>query len=160
MPHVEGEIIINRPEEEVVQDTNFGKWWFKLENGILKLVLRSGLKLGTTYLLSVKGRRTGGVHSTPVVLVERDGERYLVAPYGPVNWVRNARAAGAVTLTRCRHSEVLHIMETGPEESAPILKKYLAIAPATRSCFHARRDSPVQEFVAEAPRHPVFRLVA
>jgi deazaflavin-dependent oxidoreductase (nitroreductase family) len=146
--------------EAVVYNANFGKWWFRLENYILKLLLRTGLALGTTYILSVTGRKTGAVHSTPVIIVETDGQRYLVAPYGPVNWVRNARAAGSVTLTRGRRSEALHIVEVGPEESAPVLKKYLAIASATRSRFHAKPDSPVQDFVAEAPAHPVFRLVA
>jgi deazaflavin-dependent oxidoreductase (nitroreductase family) len=147
-------------EEVVVHDSNFGKWWFKLENRILKLVLRTGLKLGTTYILRVTGRKTGEIYSTPVVIVETDGERYLVAPYGPVNWVRNARAAGIVTLTRGGHSEAFHIVEVGPEESAPTLKKYVAIAPATRSCFHVKPDSPIEEYIAEAPGHPVFRLVA
>lgn len=146
--------------DAVVHDSNFGKWWFKLENRILKLVLRTGLKLGTSYILSVKGRKTGALHSTPVVLVETNGERYLVAPYGPVNWVRNARAAGVVTLNRGRHSEELHIEELEPEESAPILKQYVAIAPATRSCFAVGPDAPVRAYVAEAPQHPVFRLIA
>jgi deazaflavin-dependent oxidoreductase (nitroreductase family) len=144
----------------VVHDANFGTWWFRLENNILKLLLRSGLKLGTTYILSVKGRKTGAVHSTPVIIVETDGKRYLVAPYGPVHWVRNARAAGTVILTRGGHAETLHIVELGPEESAPILKKYVGIASATRRYFHAKPDSPVEDFVAEAPGHPVFRLVA
>lgn len=145
---------------EEVHDSNFGKWWFRLENRILKIALRTGLKLGTTYILTVKGRKTGALHSTPVVLVETNGERYLVAPYGPVNWVRNARAAGAVTLSRGGNSETLHIEELEPEESAPVLKQYVAIAPATRSCFAARPESSVRDFIAEAPRHPVFRLVA
>jgi deazaflavin-dependent oxidoreductase (nitroreductase family) len=144
----------------VVHDANFGTRWFRLQNNILKLLLRSGLKLGTTYILSVKGRKTGAVHSTPVVIVETDGKQYLVAPYGPVNWVRNARAAGTVTLTRGRHSETMHIVEVEPEESAPILKKYVGIASATRRYFHAKPDSPVEDFVAEAPGHPVFRLLA
>ncbi|HCG03020.1 MAG TPA: nitroreductase family deazaflavin-dependent oxidoreductase [Chloroflexi bacterium] len=144
----------------VVHDANFGRWWFRLENHILKLLLRSGLKLGTTYILSVKGRKTGAAHSTPVVIVETDGKRYLVAPYGPVNWVRNARAAGTVNLTRGGQSETLHLVEVEPEESGPILKKYLGIASATRRYFHAKPDSPVEDFVAEAPGHPVFRLVA
>ena len=146
--------------EVTVHNANFGTWWFRLENTILKLLLRSGLKLGTTYILGVKGRKTGAVHSTPVIIVETDGERYLVAPYGPVNWVRNARAAGSVTLTRGSHSETVRIVEVGPEESAPILKQYVGIASATRRYFHARPDSPVEDFVAEAPGHPVFRLVA
>src|SRR5450759_148684 len=126
--------------EEVVHDSNFGKWWFRLENRILKIVLRTGLKLGTMYILSVKGRNTGALHSTPVVIVETNGERYLVAPYGPVNWVRNARAAGSVTLSRGRNSEALHIEELEPEESAPVLKQYVAIAPGPRWCFMAGPD--------------------
>jgi deazaflavin-dependent oxidoreductase (nitroreductase family) len=146
--------------EVAVHNANFGAWWFRLENTVLKLLLRSGLKLGTTYILSVKGRKTGAVHSTPVIIVETDSDRYLVAPYGPVQWVRNARAEGSVTLTRGRHTETSHIVEVGPEESAPILKKYVGIASATRRYFHARPDSPVEDFVTEAPGHPVFRLVA
>jgi deazaflavin-dependent oxidoreductase (nitroreductase family) len=142
-----------------VHGSNFGKWWFRLENGILKLILRAGVKLGPTYILNVKGRKTGAMHSTPVIVVETGGERYLVAPYGPVNWVRNARSAGSVSLRRGGRSEALHVVEVGPEESAPILKKYVRIASATRRYFHARPDSPVQDFVAEAPGHPVFRLV-
>jgi deazaflavin-dependent oxidoreductase (nitroreductase family) len=146
--------------EVEVHDSNFGKWWFRLENRILTIVLRTGLKLGTTYILSVKGRKTGTLHSTPVVIVETNGQRYLVAPYGPVNWVRNARAAGGVTLSRGRHSETLHVVELEPEESAPVLKRYVAIAPATRSCFAVGPDSPVRAFADEAREHPVFRLVA
>lgn len=146
--------------EVAIHSANFGKWWYRLQNDILEFVLRRGLRLGSTYILSVRGRKTGAIHSTPVVLVETGGERYLVAPYGPVNWVRNARATGKVTISRGRKSEALHIVEVGPEQSAPILKKYLGIASATRSCFHVKPDSPLQEYVAEARDHPVFRLVA
>lgn len=144
----------------VDHDVPFRKWWFRLENRLLKYLLRAGFKLGTTYILSVAGRETGTVYSTPVVIVEKDGERYLVAPYGPVNWVLNARAAGTVTLTRARRSESVLVVEVAPQESAPILKKYVGIASATRRYFHAKPDAPVQDFTAEAPQHPVFRLVA
>jgi deazaflavin-dependent oxidoreductase (nitroreductase family) len=146
--------------EPVVHDENFGKWWWKLFNGFLKMILRAGLKPRATYLLSVKGRKTGAIHSTPVIIVEAGSERYLVAPYGPVNWVRNARAAGIVTLTRGRKAEALHTVEVGPEESASVLKRYVAMASATHSCFKVVPDSPLEEYIAEAAGHPVFRLVA
>jgi len=74
--------------------------------------------------------------------------------------MRNARTAGTVILTRGGHVETLHIVELGPEESTPILKKYAWIASATSRCFHAKLDSPIEDFVDEAPGHPVFRLVA
>src|SRR5205809_7022869 len=67
-------------------------------------------------LLIVPGRRSGRPHSTPVTVVEHDGARWLVAPYGEVGWVRNVRAAGRVTLTRGR-SEELTAVEVGPEEA-------------------------------------------
>lgn len=42
------------------------------------------------YLLTVPGRKSGKPHTTPVILVEQSGVRWLVAPYGDVNWVLNA----------------------------------------------------------------------
>ncbi len=111
------------------------------------------------YLLTVRGRKTGKEYSAPVTLIERSGKRYLVAPYGEMNWVRNARAAGRVTLARGKRSETLSIAQVSPEESAPVLKEYLAVEPITGPYFDARLDSPLEAFVAEAPRHPVFLLL-
>jgi hypothetical protein len=53
-----------------------------------------GLGPGRTSLLTVRGRRSGRLYATPMTLVVEDGRRWLVAPYGAVNWVRNARDAG------------------------------------------------------------------
>jgi deazaflavin-dependent oxidoreductase (nitroreductase family) len=72
----------------------------------------------------VSGRRSGRTYSTPVILIE-NGERWLVAPYGEVNWVRNARAAGRATLSSGRHRDQVKISEVGPQESAPVLRNYL-----------------------------------
>jgi deazaflavin-dependent oxidoreductase (nitroreductase family) len=129
----------------------------RLINGCVKGLLRIGVAGRHTYLLGVRGRRSGRTHSTPVILVE-NGERWLVAPYGEVNWVRNARAAGRVTLSRGRRREEAKITEVGPEESAPVLREYLRQARAVRSVFEASPDSPLEAFEAEAGRHPVFRV--
>ena len=83
-------------------------------NRLVRLLLRLGLMPGPTYLLGVRGRRTGRVLSTPVTLVEESGERWLVAPYGEVAWVRSARAAGQVTLSRGRQEERVAIRELAP----------------------------------------------
>lgn len=127
-------------------------------NRLVRLLLRLGLIAGPTYLLTVPGRRTGRPLSTPVTLVEEGDTRWLVAPYGEVGWVRNARAAGRVTLSRGSRSETVAIRELSPAEAAPVLQRYVTRVPITRPYFDARPDSPLAAFEAEAPRHPVFRL--
>jgi deazaflavin-dependent oxidoreductase (nitroreductase family) len=132
--------------------------WRRLLNALVKTLLRVGLAPRHTYLLTVRGRRRGTPYSTPVRLVEEGPHRWLVAPYGDVSWVRNARAVGQVTLSRGRHAETVAVVELGPAEAAPVLKQYVTEVPITRPFFDARPDAPLEAFVAEAPRHPVFRI--
>ena len=127
-------------------------------NQLVRLLLRLGLMPGPTYLLTVRGRKTGRPLSTPVTLVEEGNERWLVAPYGDVAWVRSARAAGRVTLARGRQVEDVTIRELAPAEAAPVLRLYVTRVPITRPYFDATPASPLSVFEAEAPRHPVFRL--
>jgi deazaflavin-dependent oxidoreductase (nitroreductase family) len=131
----------------------------RFANGLMRLLLRLGLAPRTTVLLTVPGRRSGTPRSTPVTLVEEDGQRWLVAPYGPVGWVRNARAAGQVQLSRGRRSETVRLQELAPEAAAPILKTYVERVPITRPYFDAAPDAPLAAFAAEVPRHPVFQIV-
>ena len=72
-----------------------------VENTIMSALVRAGL-VPSSFLLTTQGRRTGRPRTNPVVPLEHDGRLWLVAPYGPVSWVHNARAAGQVTLTRRR----------------------------------------------------------
>jgi deazaflavin-dependent oxidoreductase (nitroreductase family) len=132
--------------------------WRRLLNALVRGLLRVDLGPRHTYLLTVQGRRSGTRYSTPVTLVEEGTNRWLVAPYGEVSWVRNARAAAQLTLSRGRHAETVAIIELGPEEAAPVLKQYVNEVPITRPFFDATPDSPLEAFVAEAPRHPVFRI--
>ena len=69
-------------------------------NAVVRALLAFGLGPRSTYLLTVTGRRSGTLRSTPVTLVEEGGRRWLVSPYGDVAWVRNLRAAGRATLSR------------------------------------------------------------
>ena len=125
-------------------------------NVLASTLARAGI--GPFWLLTTRGRRTGRPHVNPVTLVEEDGRHWLVAPYGAVSWVHNARAAGRVGIRRGRGRFEYGIREVGPEEAAPILKRYVGIATATRPYFRASKDSPVEAFRAEAHRHPVFEL--
>lgn len=133
----------------------------RVEMVLLTVLLRAGVKMGTTSLLTVCGRKSGRPHTVPVVLVEQDGQRWLVAPYGVVQWVRNIRAAGTATLTRGRRSETISVTELPAQEAAPVLKQYLShVSGEVRSYFDAAKDSPMEAFEREAPRHPVFQIAA
>jgi deazaflavin-dependent oxidoreductase (nitroreductase family) len=125
-------------------------------DAVFRVLARAGI--GPAHLLTTRGRKTGRLRSNPVILVEHDNRRWLVAPYGAVSWVLNARAAGRVTLRRGRDVREYGIRPAGPAEAAPVLKRYVAVASATRPYFQAAKDSPVQAFAAEADRHPVFEL--
>lgn len=128
---------------------------------VINVFATAGLRVGIaprgSYLLTTTGRKTGKRRTNPVSLVE-NGERFLVAPYGTVPWVHNARAAGEVTLTRGRKETTYSIAEVGPAEAGPVLKRYVEKIPVVRPFFDASKDAPVAAFEVEASRHPVFRL--
>jgi len=128
-----------------------------VENTVMSALVRVGL-VPRSCLLTTRGGKTGRPRTNPVVPVELGGRCWLVAPYGPVSWVHNARTAGRVSLTRRRDTRDYVIREVPPDEAGPVLKRYVRIAPATRRYFQATKDSPVEDFVAEAARHPVFEL--
>ena len=133
----------------------------RISNAVVAALLRRGVPIGSNALLTVPGRKSGQPRTTPVTLLERDGERWLQSPFGDVNWVRNLRAAGEATLTRGRHSEPISVVELSPAEAAPIYKGALASFPSMiRDYFDVTPDSPLEAFEGEAPRHPMFRVVA
>nr|CEL13195.1 hypothetical protein [Kibdelosporangium sp. MJ126-NF4]CTQ98885.1 hypothetical protein [Kibdelosporangium sp. MJ126-NF4] len=128
-------------------------------NAVITRLLKAGLAPRSYVLLTVVGRRTGKPHTTPVRVLEYEGARWLVAPYGAVSWVRNARAAGEVVLTRGRTRQQLSVTESDPRDSAGVLREYVRREPVTRPYFDATVADPVDRFAEEADRHPVFRLV-
>lgn len=121
----------------------------------------TGLGLGASYrhILTVPGRSTGRPYSTPVDIITIDGERWLVAGYGPANWVRNVRVAGEATLSRGRHSHRFKVEEVEATDAVPVLRKYIGEIRVTRPYFDATPDSTDDEITAELPRHAVFRLI-
>ena len=121
-------------------------------------LLRVGLKPGNMALLTVRGRKSGLPRTTPVSLLgESNGQRWLIAAFGEVDWVRNLRAAGEASLKRGRHPEHIFVKELSAEEAAPILKESLAGAPGfLLKNFDATPESPLKDFEREALNHPVF----
>lgn len=127
-------------------------------NRMMKWVIWIGIAPGQMDILTVKGRKTGKTYATPVSLVQEAGKRYLVSPYGEVNWVLNARATNKVALSRKTRTEFVHIQELSAEESAPILKIYLTREKIVRPYFDVTPDSSLEDFVVEANHHPVFLI--
>ncbi len=131
----------------------------RIVNRLLIWLLKLGVAPSIYQLLTVPGRKTGKLYSVPVSLIEEEGTRWLVAPYGEVDWVKNARASGAVTISRGGQSEQFALRAVSPQEAAPILRKYLQTYRLTTPYFEAGPDSPLEAFVVEAQTRPVFELV-
>ena len=105
---------------------------FREPSAVEKLFNRSfgflvGLGLGPAhiYLLQVRGRKSGKLFSTPVDLLELQGKRYLVAPRGRTQWVRNAEAAAEITLKKGGTRQKFHLRQLQNEDKPQILKAYL-----------------------------------
>ena len=127
-------------------------------NKIVGFAIRWNLAPKKMHLLTVKGRKSGKLYSTPVSLVLDGEKRYLVSPYGDISWVLNMRASGQVTISRGGQSETLGFTELDAETAAPILQRYIKVEPITHPFFDVSPDGTLEEFVAEAPRHPGFLL--
>jgi deazaflavin-dependent oxidoreductase (nitroreductase family) len=135
----------------------------RLANGTMRGLLGAGLGPGFLRLLTVTGRKTGIDRTTPVAPLETPAGRWLVAPFGEVGWVRNIRAHPYATLRRGRTIERIEVVEVPPAESVDVLRAYLRLKPQgkfVQAYFDVTPDSPADDIAAEAPRHPVFRIVS
>ena len=128
-------------------------------NTMSAAMIKLGIGPAGLHLLRVRGRKTGLLRTTPVNLIEHQGRRWLVAPYGEVAWVRNVRAAGQAELLRGSTAERIQLREATTEEAVPVLRAYLRqLKLVVGPYFDVSPSSPDAAFVAEAPRHPVFLL--
>ena len=109
--------------------------------------------------LEVSGRRSGRRLSFPVVIAEYEGQRYLVAMLGrEANWVRNVRAASGKAVLRHRRGENVVLEEVDSQVRAPILQRYIDVAPGARAHFPVDRHAPLEQFERIAEEYPVFRI--
>ncbi len=138
----------------------------RLGNVLTTNLLRAGIKVSgpnsvPMYLLTVRGRKSGQPRTTPIVVIEQDGNRYLVAPFGAVDWVRNLRAAGEATLTRGRRSEAVRARELPRDEASLALKRTLErgrIPSFLAKYFDVTAQSSPEALEDAATHHPVFLL--
>ena len=131
----------------------------KIFNKAFGVLVALGLGLRHNYLVQVPGRRTGRMYSTPIDLLEFKEKRFLVAPRGRTQWVRNAEAAGVVVLKKGPKRQEFRIRVVPDEEKPEILKAYLDRFKLTvQRYFPVRPGSEPGDFVKVAERYPVFEL--
>jgi deazaflavin-dependent oxidoreductase (nitroreductase family) len=112
-------------------------------------------------VLAVKGRSTGEWRTTPVNLLPYEGRRYLVAPRGETQWVRNLRVAGTGELRLGRRAETFRGRELTDEEKVPVLREYLRRWKAEVGIFFEGTgpDASDDQLRAIAPKHPAFEVL-
>ena len=133
-----------------------------LFNPAIAALTRMGVSVWGSRELRVKGRTSGEWRSTPVNLLTIDGTRYLVAPRGVTQWVRNLRVAGSGELRVGKRVETFSAQEMADAEKPPILRAYLKRWKAEVGVFFGGvgPDSSDEDLLRIAPDHPVFVLDA
>jgi deazaflavin-dependent oxidoreductase (nitroreductase family) len=130
-------------------------------NRVFGFLVGLGLGFSHNYLLQVRGRKSGRLYSTPIDLLELEGKRFLVAPRGRTQWVRNAEAAGEVVLKKGRIRQPFRLRPIPDPNKAEILKAYLdTFEREVQRYFPVPAGSPVQAFRELTPSYPVFELIA
>jgi deazaflavin-dependent oxidoreductase (nitroreductase family) len=135
--------------------------WLKPMNKLMIAVQRLGVPTGPAMVLTVPGRKSGQLRSTPMTPFDHDGGLYTVAGYPGSDWAANARAAGLGTLSRGRRSRRVRIVELSAGESGPVLRAFAVKVPvgvgfAKRSGLVV--DGTPDEFERLAGRLAVFRF--
>ncbi len=131
-----------------------------LSNRTVAALTRAGLSLWGSRVLAVRGRKSGEWRTTPVNLLTHDGQRYLVAPRGHTQWVRNLRAAGTGELRLGRRAEAFRATELPDAEKPAVLRAYLRRWKFEVGVFFDGVDADASdaELLRIAPGYPVFRL--
>jgi len=129
-------------------------------NKIIGRLTRWGISLKGSRVLEVRGRTSGEMRSTVVNLLTVDGERFLVAPRGETQWVRNMRAAHRGRLRVGRRVEPFRAVELADAEKPAVLRAYLKAWAWEVGRFFDGLDanSPDADVAAAAPGFPVFRI--
>ncbi len=132
----------------------------RIFNRFFGFLVGMGIGFPHNYLLQVRGRKSGKTYSTPIDLLELNGKRFLVAPRGRTQWVRNAEAAGQVTLKKGRKRETFGLRPLQGDEKLEVLKGYLDRFKAeVQRYFPVPAGSPVTTFREVEASYPAFELI-
>ncbi len=148
----------------MVTDRYIQPGWFtrNVFNRLVAMATAAGISIWGSRVLQVRGRTSGQIRENPVNLLSLDGHRYLVAPRGVTQWVRNLRAAQEGTLRLGRHREAFHAIEILDADKLPILRAYLKRWKMEVGVFFegVGPDADDTQLLRIAPNHPVFRIEA
>jgi deazaflavin-dependent oxidoreductase (nitroreductase family) len=129
-------------------------------NRVFGFLVGIGIGFPHNYVLQVRGRKSGKIYSTPIDLLELGGKRFLVAPRGRTQWVRNAEAAGEVTLKKGKRKLKFRLRAIPDADKPEILKAYLdSFRREVQTYFPVAAGSPVQAFAPLAQSYPAFELI-
>lgn len=132
----------------------------KIFNRLFGFLVGLGLGFPHNYLLEVRGRKSGKIYATPIDLLELNGKKYLVAPRGRTQWVRNAEAAGEVTLKKGSRRQKFHLRPIPDTDKPLILKAYLdTFKREVQRYFPIPAGSPPESFAAVGASYPAFELL-
>jgi deazaflavin-dependent oxidoreductase (nitroreductase family) len=99
--------------------------WVSFWGPIAKVLLAAGVPLGFNGLVTIRGRKSGLPRTTPVAIIAVAGRRWVWAPWGDVQWVRNLRAAGRATITVRRRKEEVTATELDPTQRVAFFRDVL-----------------------------------
>jgi deazaflavin-dependent oxidoreductase (nitroreductase family) len=137
--------------------------WFtkNVFNRVVAGSTRLGLSVWGSRVLAVRGRSSGEWRTTPINLLSYRGERYLVAPRGVTQWVRNIRAGGEAELRIGRRREPIKVVELSDDEKPDLLRAYLRRWKMEIGAFFqgVGPESSTEELRRIAPGYPVFRIL-
>ena len=149
-------------ETPISSDRYVAPGWFtrRVFNPIVAVLARRGISVRGSSELSVVGRTSGEWRSVPVNPLDFEGSRYLVAPRGTTQWVRNLRAARSGQLRVGRRTVAFDASEVSDVDKVAILRAYLKHWKFEVSVFFdgVGPDAPDEQLLAIAPNHPVFRI--
>ena len=147
------------PADRYIAPTGKGDIYFMK---VVRWLTEHGVSLLGSRVLTVKGRKSGTPHSTPVNLLTMDGDRFLVAPRGHTQWVRKVRVAGEAELRVGRRVERVRLVEIPVDERIPVLRVYLERWgwEVGRFVEGLSKQSTDAELAVAAPGMPAFRVEA
>lgn len=129
----------------------------RIINGIFRRLATWGRGAPYLHVLTVTGRTSGRERSVPIDVMDVNGVKYLVAPYGEVNWVRNLRAAGKATLQRGSHVHKYDAVEVPRTDAIPVIREYVRLVPITKDYWNVRANSADNEVLEDARTNPASR---
>ena len=133
-----------------------------LFNVFARRLLRAGTPMGPNALVTIRGRTSGLPRTTPLAIIEHSGRRWIWAPYGEVDWVRNLRAAGGATITTGRRTAEVTATELDPAQRVEFFRDVLV--PVARSMpagiwfMRTLLRTDLDDPVSASEGRPVFEL--